>query len=115
MSQFEADQGLLHEPRARARRRSEADVASATGHQDHAAVLRLQRDAGNAAVSELLTGSPSILPNLAPDTTELVVLWGTNPVVSHGHASGLPQRHPGRFHPYRRVSDVRRRRSDGDN
>ncbi|MCB0994915.1 MAG: molybdopterin-dependent oxidoreductase [Acidimicrobiales bacterium] len=55
-----------------------------------------------SAVSELLTGSPSILPNLAPDTTELVVLWGTNPVVSHGHASGLPD-------PVRRLRRVPRR------
>lgn len=56
MAQFEAaDPGLLHEAHRHAHRVAGPDRATATAERpDHGAVLRLQRDAGNAAVSELL-------------------------------------------------------------
>jgi anaerobic selenocysteine-containing dehydrogenase len=41
-------------------------------------------------VAELMAGTSALLPNLDPDASGLLVLVGTNPVVSHGHASGLP-------------------------
>jgi anaerobic selenocysteine-containing dehydrogenase len=40
-------------------------------------------------VSQLLTGGPGLLPALDVDDPGLTVLVGTNPVVSHGHASAL--------------------------
>jgi anaerobic selenocysteine-containing dehydrogenase len=41
-------------------------------------------------VTELMAGTSALLPNLDPESTGLTILVGTNPVVSHGHASGLP-------------------------
>jgi anaerobic selenocysteine-containing dehydrogenase len=40
-------------------------------------------------VSQLLTGGPFLLPALDVDEPGLTVLVGTNPVISHGHASAL--------------------------
>lgn len=41
-------------------------------------------------VAELMGGHGSLLPNLDVDETGLLLLVGTNPIVSHGHASALP-------------------------
>ncbi len=41
-------------------------------------------------VAELMSGHGSLLPNLDVAGTGLLLLVGTNPVVSHGHASALP-------------------------
>jgi anaerobic selenocysteine-containing dehydrogenase len=41
-------------------------------------------------VTELVAGTSALLPNLDPEGTGLTILVGTNPVVSHGHASGMP-------------------------
>ncbi len=40
-------------------------------------------------VAEVMGGSPSLIPSLDPDTRGLTLLLGSNPVVSHGHSSGL--------------------------
>lgn len=56
MAQFEADQGLLADANRRSRRAPGPETSTAPQlRHDHGAVLRLQREAGNAAVSELLT------------------------------------------------------------
>jgi anaerobic selenocysteine-containing dehydrogenase len=41
-------------------------------------------------VAELMAGTRALLPNLDDERSGLLLLVGTNPVVSHGHASGLP-------------------------
>ncbi len=41
-------------------------------------------------VAELVGGWSGLTPMLDPDRCGLVLLFGTNPVVSHGHSSGLP-------------------------
>ncbi len=40
-------------------------------------------------VAELMGGSASLIPSLDPDSRGLTLLLGSNPVVSHGHSSGL--------------------------
>jgi anaerobic selenocysteine-containing dehydrogenase len=42
-------------------------------------------------VSEQMSGRAMLIPNFALDETELLVLIGTNPIVSHGHSSGIPR------------------------
>lgn len=41
-------------------------------------------------VSRLLTGFPGLVPTLDLDASELTILIGVNPVVSHGHLNGMP-------------------------
>lgn len=40
-------------------------------------------------VSDLMGGSPSLIPAIDHDTTTMLVFAGTNPVVSHGHLASL--------------------------
>ena len=40
-------------------------------------------------ISELLSGTPSLLPSIDADDPGFTLLLGTNPVVSHGHAGAL--------------------------
>lgn len=41
-------------------------------------------------VAELMTGYPGLVPSLDRDGARLVLLLGTNPVVSHGHFNAMP-------------------------
>ena len=40
-------------------------------------------------VSEQMSGRAMLIPNLALDETDLLLLIGTNPIVSHGHSCGI--------------------------
>ena len=40
-------------------------------------------------VSDLMGGHPGLIPQLDDETTTLLILVGTNPVVSHGHLIGM--------------------------
>ncbi|MCU1397884.1 MAG: putative dehydrogenase [Acidimicrobiales bacterium] len=53
------------------------------------------------AAAELLTGNPMMNPVWNPDVPGLLILIGTNPVVSHGYGTTLPD-------PVRRLRDYRR-------
>jgi anaerobic selenocysteine-containing dehydrogenase len=41
-------------------------------------------------VSELMTGNPTLVPAFDQERARLMLLFGINPVVSHGHFSALP-------------------------
>lgn len=41
-------------------------------------------------VSELMSGIPALVPALDHENAEMVLLFGTNPVVSHGHINAFP-------------------------
>ncbi|MBI3184395.1 MAG: molybdopterin-dependent oxidoreductase [Myxococcales bacterium] len=53
-------------------------------------------------VPELMCGRPVLFPCVDHEAVSLLVYWGTNPVVSHGHFNQLPD-------PVRRIDAVRRR------
>src|SRR6478752_3647885 len=40
-------------------------------------------------VSDLMGGHPGLIPQLDDETTTMLILVGTNPVVSHGHLIGM--------------------------
>ncbi|MCE2390257.1 MAG: molybdopterin-dependent oxidoreductase [Proteobacteria bacterium] len=53
-------------------------------------------------VCEQMAGRGFAIPNFAPEETELLILFGTNPVISHGHSCGIAD-------PARALSGVARR------
>jgi anaerobic selenocysteine-containing dehydrogenase len=41
-------------------------------------------------IAELMTGNPTLVPGVDQERARLVLLFGLNPVVSHGHFSAMP-------------------------